>query len=775
MLPCAGFSQTSFQGTVIDAPTGLPLQGAGIRLMHAALSTLTDSRGHFSIKTDLTAMDTLQISFIGYAGRKIPAGKELRSGITLELQPVSLLSNEVFVRATRSRPDDGTVYSTVTRQQIAGENLGKDLPYLLSSLPSVVVTSDGGTGIGYTGIRIRGSDPARINVTINGIPFNDAESQQTYFVDIPDMASSVENIQVQRGVGTSSNGAGAFGGSLNIQTSSLSLTPYAESDNSFGTYNSFKNTLKFGTGALGKWNFDGRISRISSDGYTERASSLLKSLFFSGGYTGKTDVLRFNIFSGTENTYQAYNGVPQDTLPHHRRYNSFTYPNQTDNYNQDNYQLLYSKQLGSNWLLNGALHLTHGKGYYEEFESSQALAAYGLKPLMVAGTSVDTSNLVRRQWLDNYFYGVTWAAENHSAKGLISTLGGAWNQYRGLHFGEVISTQNGSASTLPQRYYDNNGVKNDFNIYEKESFTTGNLNLNLDLQYRRVHYQFKGLDEFKTRIEQQAALNFFNPKLGANLKLGEGNSVYASFGVANKEPNRDDYIQSTPVNRPKSENLQDLEAGFKHTTGAFTGGINLFYMDYYNQLVLTGKLNDVGNPIRSNVPHSYRSGIELEGNYRINDRILWKANLALSRNRIREYHEVLYDENMNAISNVYHHTEIAFSPDIVGSSIFDFLVFKNFHTSLISKYVGRQYLDNTSHENRKIKPYFLNDIRFNYKIKTGWIPELDMILALNNIMNIKYVTNGSAYPYIQSGQTINSNYYYPQAPYNMSFGLNMRF
>lgn len=743
--------------------------------MRQNLSTIADLKGHFSLEFKSATADTLEISFLGYLKKRIALLKNGSSNFQIELQPVPFLSNEVFVRSTRSQPTDGTVYSSLGKEQIAGNNLGQDLPYLLSTLPSVVVTSDAGTGIGYTYIRIRGSDASRTNVTINGIPYNDAESQQTYFVDIPDMASSVENIQVQRGVGTSSNGAGAFGGSLNIQTNSLARKPYAESDNAYGSYNSLKNTLKFGTGPIGRWNFDGRLSRISSDGYIERGSALLKSLFFSAAYTGKTDLLRFNVFAGTEKTYQAYYGVPEDSLPHHRRYNSLTYANQTDNYTQDNYQLLYSKRIGDSWLINAALHLTHGKGYYEEYEANQSLANYSIAPVVIGALMIDTSNLIRRQWLDNYFYGATWSAENHTAKNLDFTLGGAYNEYRGLHYGEVIWAQYASNSQIRSRYYDNNGVKTDFNLYGKESYKTGNLSLNLDVQFRRIHYQFSGTDEFKMKIDNRAALNFFNPKLGASLKFGDQNIAYASYGVANKEPNRDDYVQSRAGKSPKPENLQDLEAGVRHSGNKFSGSINLFYMNYYNQLIQTGKLNDVGNAIRTNVPFSYRTGIELEGAYKITTGIIWKANLSLTRNRIREYHEILYDENSKAIDNVYHNSVIAFSPSIVGSSIFDFLVIKNLHASLITKYVGRQYLDNTSHANRKIEPYFLNDIRFNYKIKTAFVPDIEFLLALNNIMNVKYVSNGSAYPYVQGGQTINSNYYYPQAPFNISVGVNFKF
>ncbi len=774
-LPAAAFSQQLVQGTVSDGASGSTLAGAGITLLHEQVTTISDPRGHFRLTAASAGKDTLEVSFLGYVKRRIALNKSTPQNLKIELQLSSILSNEVFVRSTRSQPTDGTVYSTVTKKQIDAVNLGQDLPYLLNTLPSVVTTSDAGTGIGYTYIRIRGSDASRTNVTINGIPYNDAESQQTYFVDVPDLASSVENIQVQRGVGTSSNGAGAFGGSLNIQTNSLSQKPYAESDNAYGYYNSLKNTIKFGTGPLGRWNFDGRLSRISSDGYIERGTALLKSLFFSASYTGKTDVLRLIAFSGMEKTYQAYYGTPEDSLPHHRRFNPLTYPNQTDNYNQDNYQALYSKTLGSNWLLNAALHLTHGKGYYEEYEANQSLANYSIAPVMIGMTMIDTSNLIRRQWLDNYFYGATWSAQNHTARNLDFTLGGAYNEYRGLHYGEVIWSQYASNSQIRSRYNDNSGVKTDFNIYGKESWKTGNLSLNLDLQYRRVRYRFIGLDEFRTNIAQHETLNFFNPKLGGSLKLGDHNMVYASYGVANKEPNRDDYVQAVGGAAPKPENLQDLEAGFKHRSEQFTASANFFYMNYYNQLVQTGKLNDVGNAIRTNVPFSYRTGLELEGLYRISERVSWRANVSFSRNRIREYHEVLYDENSKPVVNIYHHSDIAFSPSIVGSSVFDFVLIKDLHASLVTKYVGKQFLDNTSHENRKLEPYLLNDIKFNYRIKTGFIPEMEFFVSLNNILNVKYVSNGSAYPYIQAGQTLNSNYYYPQAPYNMSVGVNLKF
>ena len=776
-MPCFASAQYSINGKISDKNSGLVLSGASISLENSSVSTQSDAMGNFSLSDLKPGKYRVKISFLGY--HTLEQNISLNANIKLDLKliPNSLLADEILVRATRASENSASTYRNVSKKELEKNNLGQDLPFLLNQTPSVVISSDAGNGIGYTGIRIRGSDPTRLNVTINGIPYNDPESQGTYWVNLPDFTSSVDNIQIQRGVGTSTNGAGAFGGSLNIQTTTKQDSAYAELNNTFGSYQTIKNTINAGTGLINnKLSFDGRLSRIQSDGYIDRGSSKLKSYFLSGAYYGKKDLLRVNVFSGSEKTYQAWNGVPENLLKTNRTFNGFIYDDQTDNYTQDHYQLLYSHSFSDKLSANTALHYTHGRGYYEEFKDDQKLSNYGINPIVVGGSTISRTDLIRRRWLDNHFYGLTYSLNYVPTTDLSFTLGGAYNEYDGDHFGEVIRGQFIPISNSITPYYKGNGFKTDFNTYAKADYSIGQLNLFADLQYRRVGYTVNGTDKNRLNLDQNDQLNFFNPKIGASYLINSLNSVYASIAVANKEPNRDDYINSTPANRPNSENLLDIEAGYRLRKTALTAGINAYAMMYKDQLVLTGKVNDVGEYIRQNVEDSYRYGIEVDAKIQINNKLSWLITASLSDNKVKDFTEYADDyDNGGQIVNQYKNTNLAFSPNFIGSSELSLEPFKKTEIALLSKYVSKQYLDNTSNSQRSLDAFFVNDLRLRYNTSFNGLKNIGLTLLVNNIFSELYEANGYTFSYMYGGDFTTENYYYPQATRNFLLSLNLKF
>ncbi|WP_256002453.1 TonB-dependent receptor [Pedobacter deserti] len=721
----------------------------------------------------------------------------------------AVVLNEIIIQSTRANDKSATTYRNLSKTEIEQNNFGQDLPFILNNTPGVVVTSDAGAGVGYTGIRIRGSDASRVNVTINGIPYNDSESQGTFWVNMPDFASSVENIQIQRGIGTSTNGAGAFGGSLNIQTSLSSELPYAELNNTFGSFNTLKNTVKVGTGLINdKFSFDGRLSRIKSDGFIDRAASDLKSYFLSGAYHGKNDLLRVNVFAGSEQTYQAWNGVPEAKLRNdaagiqayiernylseadaanlrnssNRTYNSFTYDDQTDNYWQNHYQALYARQLGDNLSFNAALHYTDGRGYFEEFKASAGFDNYGLPNVTVGGTEVEESDLVRRRWLDNDFYGLTYALNYQPASSLNFTLGGAYNEYRGKHFGEITWAQ--FASSIPENfhYYDGKGSKDDFNIYGKVNFSpVEKLSLFADLQYRNVGYRISGTDKNLKTLNFDNNYNFFNPKLGATVFLNAQSNVYASFSRANKEPNRDDFTNlKAGLPLPKAEILNDVELGYRFKNERLTAGANLYGMFYKDQLIFTGEINEFSDAYRQNVDDSYRMGIELDASYVLSSRFALNANAAFSRNKIKDYVDYVpeYDDNFDLaglVATTYERPDIAFSPNTVLFGELVYKPFKGLAAAWQAKYVSDQFMDNTQNENRKLDAYLVNNLRLGYDFKLSGIKSVNIGLLVNNILDERYESNGYTYSFLYQGLTTTENFYFPQAGTNFLFSLNLKF
>lgn len=807
LFPAWVKAQFTVSGTVADGRQ--PLSGASVSLQRSIQTTKTNAEGSFFLKDVPAGNYLLTVSFVGYQPlqRKIQVDNNMN--LQLVLTPSThLLSDEVIVRATRASEKSATTYKNVTKEEISKRNFGQDLPFILDNTPGVVVSSDAGAGVGYTGIRIRGSDATRVNVTVNGIPYNDSESQGSFWVNMPDFASSVDNIQIQRGVGTSTNGAGAFGGSLNIQTSSPSASPYAELNNTFGTFQTWKNTVKVGTGLINeKFSIDARLSRIKSDGFIDRAASDLKSYFTSGAYQGKKDLLRINVFGGAETTYQAWNGIPEarlngdvegmeayiarnwlsETEAAHllnsgsRTYNSFTYKDQTDNYWQNHYQLLYARQLSESLSFNGALHYTAGKGYYEEYKTDQKFSNYGLENLDLNGTLLKRSDLIRRRWLDNDFYGVTYNLNYQPQANLSFTLGGGHNKYSGLHFGEIIWARYASNSQKGDHYYDNEGNKSDFNLFGKATFSpTEKLNLFADLQYRKLNYDINGTDKNLVMIGIGDQLNFFNPKLGLTYAFNKHSNSYLSFSVANKEPNRDDYVNAPNAIFPKSERLYDGELGYRAKTERFNGGINLYGMFYKDQLVVTGKINDVGESIRQNVPDSYRAGIEVDASYLFSNHWMINANAAFSKNKIKNYLDYLYeyDDNgdiSNTVINSYDSPDISFSPALVVFGEITYKPFSGLAISLQNKYVSKQYLDNTQTESRKLSAYFVNNIRAGYDFSAWGLKKVNLALLINNVLNRKYESNGYTYSSIYQGTRTTENFYFPQAGTNFLLSLNLSF
>ncbi len=746
---------------------------------------VTGQNGAFQFYTTKPVI-TLQVSYVGYSPITKDVNVTANSTVNFALSKNSTLTEEVTVSATRASANSPTAFTNLNKKDIEKNNSGRGFEYLLDQTPSTVVSSNAGAGVGYTGIRIRGSDATRINVTLNGIPLNDAEDQGVYFVDLPDLASSVDNIQVQRGVGTSTNGAGAFGASINIQTTTRRDTAYAELNNSAGSYGTLKNTVGIGTGLLGDhFSFDGRLSNMTSDGYIDRSGSTLKSFFLSGAYYGKHNILRLNVFSGYEQTHQAWDGVPEDIYnAGNRRYNELGYinssgtyyKNQTDNYTQNYYQLLYDHQLSSKLSFSGALHYTRGYGYYEEYKNDQSLTDYGISPVTIGGTTITNTDLVRQLWLSNYFYGATYNFTYKPNQRFKVILGGAYNEYKGDHYDNIQWTQQ-SAGILPDyEYARNNAKKTDFNIFGRAELNLGNFLIYGDMQYRHIGYSFLGFDRNLNNVQQQALLDFFNPKAGVTYEIDQHNSVYASIAVGNHEPNRNDFTNSSPQSRPKAENLKDIELGYRISQNNFSGSINGFYMLYKNQLVLTGSLNDVGEAIRTNIDNSYRAGVEASARVKIASSLSWMVNASLSTNKVKNFGQYLQNYDNGTISfTQYSKTNIAYSPGFVGASTISYQPVKNAEIAFLSKYVGRQYLDNTSTLSRSLNGYMVNDVRLNYNFKIKGIKNIGVGLLVNNIFSNKYVSDGATYPDIEGGKVVNYNYFFPQAPINFLASLNLKF
>ncbi|HEV8079737.1 MAG TPA: TonB-dependent receptor [Chitinophagaceae bacterium] len=696
---------------------------------------------------------------------------QIKKNDTLLLQPIEIKA----VRANDKAPFTKT---NLTKKDIEKVNLGQDLPFILNQVPSVVINSDAGNGVGYTGIRIRGTDATRINMTINGIPYNDAESQGIYFVDLPDIVSSVNSIQVQRGVGTSSNGAAAFGATINLSTNEINDSAYVELNNSFGTFNTWKNTLKVGSGLLGKhFTFDVRGSLINSDGYVDRASTDLKSFYISTAYLSPTNSLRLNIFSGKEKTYQSWYGIPESYLDTNRTYNSAgtakagtPYENETDNYWQTHYQLFYNHKINSQWAFNIAAFLTKGHGYYEQYKAGQKFKTYGLPDYNNGTTVIKKTNLIRQLWLDNDFYGTIFSLQKQTNKSQF-TLGGGWNKYDGKHYGVVTWAEVGFPNDY--KYYDLTANKQDFNIYGKlQKQLSAHWQGFADIQARAVKYNINGFKKNPQLILNKNYV-FINPKIGITYNKNNWQS-YLSYSMANKEPNREDF-EAGINQQPKAETLHDFELGAEKKTLNYSYGVTAYYMYYHNQLILTGKINDVGAYTRINTHSSYRLGIELQGKANLLPWLNASGNIAFSKNKIKNFTEYVDDyDNGGQKLFEYHNTDISFSPDIVTGATLNFIPFKNGEVSLLTKYVGRQFLDNTSQVSRSLDAFYIQDARVSYTINNKIPKEMNFIFQVNNTFNKKYEPNGYTFSYFYLGKLATENYYFPMAGINFMAAINVK-
>ena len=795
----------STSGKVFDSESLQSLPGATIILKGSKQGTVSDKNGQFTIENIPEGKQTLVISYVGYETMERQISADKSAQISIILEPAVITGKEVIVYAQRTYPITKT---TLVSKDLEKQNLGQDFPQLLNFTPSIVTTSDAGAGVGYTGMRIRGSDPQRINVTVNGIPLNDSESHGVFWVNMPDFASSVSDVTIQRGVGTSVNGAGAFGASVNINTQQPSNEAFVGIDNSFGSFNTWRHNVELNTGEIGNgFNFYGRLSKVSSDGFVDRSASDLKSFYLSGSYHTDKSNFTLNIFSGKEMTQQAWWGVPEARLNNdvegmqqyiwnnglteeqannllnsdNRSYNYYIYDNEIDNYQQEHYQLLYNFQTDDKWQINTALHYTKGAGYFEQAGYNKSLDGYQLYPV-INNDTITNSDIVVQRWLDNDFYGGVFSLNYKSGSKIDNTsvfdmiVGGGWNRYDGGHFGDVIW-----ARVLPldadvnQRYYSSDATKTDVNVYAKASFQViSGLFLFGDLQLRQVNYSSQGIDNDLREIDFEDNLTFFNPKFGARYFFGD-NEIYMSLSVGNKEPNRSDYTDSSPGASPKHETLRNLEVGYARNTTNTSIAINYYLMDYKNQLIPTGEVNDVGGSVRTNIPSSYRTGVEVQWQLKPFEKLSWNANATFSQNINKDFTEyVINYDNFSYISNELGDTDIAFSPNIIAGSQITYTPTSGFELAFLSKYVGKQYLDNTSSEDRTIDAYFTNDFRLSYQFNTTFVKQLGIDLLVNNIFNELYESNGYTYAYAFGDITIREDHFYPQAGTNFLLRLKIK-
>ena len=804
LLFCAAqmSAQYSISGSVKN-DIGEPLIGASVFLHGTDYATITNDQGNFKLESIEENLYRFKVTYVGYASHteELYVDEDFKNvDIVLSGSPFQLENIEITANALNDK--SSFTYSEMNNEQVAFKNLGQDLPYLLEHTPSTVVTSDAGAGIGYTYMRIRGSDATRVNVTINGVPLNDSESHQVFWVDLPDFSSSVDNIQIQRGVGPSTNGSGAFGASVSLNTNKVHINPYVTLSGGYGSFNTRKVSARIGTGLINNsFTIDGRYSIIKSDGYIDRATSDLTSWSFSVAKLGENHSLRFNVFSGDERTYQAWNGVPEEKLfgtqeellTHYqcnpngdyntvedslnlfnsdRRYNVYTYEDEVDDYEQDHYQLIYNQGMSDNFSLNTTLHYTRGVGFFETFTFNDSLNQYFEESIVdTFGVELATADLVRRRWLDNHFYGIIMNGDYSISDNSNIIIGGAYNIYEGEHYGRVPFIENVREFNFLRRYYDNKGTKKDANVYAKWNHAiNNNLSIFTDLQYRTVSYTVDGDDE-GVPVSIDEDFSFFNPKFGITYEMSPTSTFYASYARGQREPIRNDLIGAITAEAPRPEVLDDIEIGWRGRGSKWSMESNLYVMLYKDQLVPTGGLNDVGAILRTNVDKSRRIGIELSLAYQVMDKLTWSPNLTLSQNRIDEYAEFVYPETID-----YQDTDIAFSPSVIGGSQLTYALNDNFRVDWLSKYVGKQYLDNTSSDDRKINPFWVNDLVLTYDIPADFIQNGHIKLALNNFLNHEYESNGYTFSWIdEDGNRKTNNYLSPQAGINFLLGMEVTF
>ena len=804
------FTQQRIHGVVEDR-TGAVIPAAQISVLNSNVQVNSDAKGKFELN-QLPASDstyTIMVEKPGFLPQSLTISAQSMDEVKVLLFTGMKTLEDIHVNTTRLS-DFNTSQILIRRiNPLERKNFGQDIPILLEATPSLLTTSDAGAGVGYTGLRIRGVDATRINVTINGIPVNDPESHAVYWVNMPDLASSIENIQIQRGVGSSSNGAAAFGASVNIKTQDISEKPFGSIDQSLGSFGTSKTTIKAGTGIINKhFSLETRMSSIQSNGYLDRASSDLKSYFLSGAYIGNKSVLKAIVFSGKEITYQAWYGTPEsritgdstamnayadrnglsseereNLLNSGRTYNYYTYKNQVDHYQQDNYQLHFTHTFNDKLILNLAGHYTYGRGYYEQYRKGENLADYGLNPVMIGSDTIEQTDLIRRLWLENDFIGAVYGVTYKPTAHLDFVWGGSANTYFGGHYGELVWAQYASNSEIYQRYYNNDSRKTEASSYLKAVYKRDRFDVYTDLQFRHVDYAFIGkelVNGFPADVTQDVQFNFFNPKVGGSFKINTQQMIFMNYGISHREPVRADFVQSTAQNRPTFETLRDLEFGHQVNANRLTFTTNLYYMNYKNQLLLTGAINDVGAYIHTNVAKSHRLGIEVYGAYRFDQKLKLTGGLTLSQNKVAQFNEsvdVYLDTLPYYTQQVISHnnTDMSFSPNVIGNVGIEWMPLENLQISWMTKYVGRQYLDNTGNVQRSIDPYNFSNLQINYSIYDKFCKEIQLGLMVNNALNQLYENNGYTFSYVYGGQTTTENFYYPQAGRNFMARVLLKF
>ena len=758
---------------VREIGTDQPLSNATVTTNNKQV--YTDANGNATLSVKNLGKHEIKVELLGYEDFsqviKITDNNQTFT-VALILENVEL--NTVELNGIRASEKTPVSFTNISESEIEEANNGRDVAFLLQQTPSVVATSDAGAGIGYTQFRVRGSDGTRVNVTVNGIPMNDSESHGVWWVNTPDLMSSASDMQLQRGVGTSTNGAGAFGASLNLQTSAYEPKPSGGLNVGAGSFNSKRFTANLGSGLIKNHFFiDARLSKITSDGYVDRASSNLTSHYLNAGFKNDKTLIKAVYFGGTEKTYQAWNGIDSATFATNPTFNSAGalydpnwnvigyYDNEVDNYTQDHYQLHWSQILNENWSFNLSFHYTYGRGFYEQYKQNQDFIDYGLEPIYSGTDTIDQTDLIRRKWLDNDFYGTVFNV-SYERKKIKLIVGGGLNQYDGRHYGEIIWARIASSSEIRDRYYNSVSSKQDFNIYTKLLWDIDeNWALFGDMQVRDVRYNSSGTDDdFAFAFEDNHT--FFNPKVGVNWLLTESERMYLSYAVANKEPNRTDLLYADPNKKPLAENLQDIELGYQVAFEKTQLSANGFYMFYTNQLVLTGALDNVGNPIRENVGKSYRAGVELMASFEFATWVNWSVNATLSTNQNVDYKE----DTGNGIKH-FGNTQIAYSPQVVGASNLTFIPVNGLKLGLFSKYVGQQYLSNSDNARHKLPAYFINDVRVSYDIPVREMKLLQAYVNVYNVFDVKYASNGYTWG--------NTPYYYAQAGINFMAGIVMQF
>ncbi|WP_430936426.1 TonB-dependent receptor [Saccharicrinis sp. 156] len=766
---------------IVTGPNNNPLVGATVAVKGSSIGTITDAKGNYLIKNLQKGQYQLAVSYLGYETQMKSIQLTSDEQIDFTLKPGSIMTGEVIVSSIKAGNKTPVAKTDISKEELSSMNAADDIPLLLSMTPSVVSSTESGFGVGYSSMRIRGTDATRINVTVNGIPLNDGESQGVYWVNMPDFSSSVDEVQVQRGVGTSTNGAAAFGASINFNTTSYHTKPYAEVSSTAGSFNTFKNSINVSTGLLDdKFSFDLRYSDLQTDGYVDYAFSDHKSLYMSGSMHLKNSFLKANVIHGDQRTGISWWGIDEATLKTDRTYNPAGqyidengneryYKDQTDNYLQTHYQLFFSQNLNSNWLLNTALHYTRGEGYYEQYKQDESLKEYGLEHIIrQPGDTIKTTDLIRQKWLTNDFYGFT-GSFNYDTDDLQMTFGGGWNKYDGDHFGELIWARYAGSSEKGEEWYRNKGIKKDYNIYAKVNYQLGKLNVFGDVQYRGIDYKINGTDDDFPMLDQHHTYDFFNPKAGVFYTLNQQNQFYASYAIANREPARADFknAQGDASSTPKSERLNDLEIGYHYQSPNLAANINFYYMDYKDQLIPTGEKSNVGYSIMTNVEDSYRTGMEIELGAKILSRFRWDGNATFSKNIIKDFVET-YDPDFNPNTNNDIHiqhgdNQISYSPNIVANSTFTITPLKNTSIKFITKHVGEQYFDNTESDMRKLDAYTVFNGIITQAFNPSWMKKIELQLTVNNLFDTKYESNAYGGNWYEDGVEYSWAAYYPQA------------